>query len=430
MDVMKKVLYISYDGMTDPLGQSQVIPYLSGLTRSGYKFFILSFEKRERFEKEKGVINNLCDKAGITWVPLPFHTNPPVAAKVYDRIVMKKKAVQLHEAHHFDMIHCRSYPAAEVGLYLKQRTGVHFLFDMRGFWPDEKLDSGHWDQKRPWFRWMYQYYKKLEKHFLNESDHIISLTAAGKKELVRRYGPQYKPWAGAKKNVASAFGEKISVIPTCADLDHFDFHKVNETDQQALRKKLGIREGQKVLSYSGSLGTWYMMNEMLQFFKVYREKYTDAVFLCLTKEPKAVMDDYISRNGVDPSSVITGFSNRGQLPLHLSLSTCSVFFIRATYSKISSSPTKYAELMGLGVPVVCNDIGDTGSIVEATRSGVLVSGFTVEAYRKAVNQIAAFTANDQERIRSAAFGYFDLQLGIESYRNVYDGIMQEQTVPA
>src|SRR4051812_4491143 len=289
MDVMKKVLYISYDGMTDPLGQSQVLPYLSGLTKSGYSFYILSFEKAERFEKEKGIINELCQKVGITWVPLPFHTKPPVAAKVYDRIVMKKKAVQLHEQHHFDLIHCRSYPAAEVGLYLKQKSGVHFLFDMRGFWPDEKLDSGHWDQKRPWFRWMYQYYKKLEKHFLNECDHIISLTGAGKKELVRRYGPQYKAWADSEKNVAASLAEKISVIPTCADLDHFDYHKVREEDQQALRKKLGIGEGQKVLTYSGSLGTWYMMNEMLQFFKVYREKNPGAVFLCLTKEPKSVM---------------------------------------------------------------------------------------------------------------------------------------------
>ncbi len=31
------ILYISYDGMTDPLGQSQVLPYLKGLAKKGYK---------------------------------------------------------------------------------------------------------------------------------------------------------------------------------------------------------------------------------------------------------------------------------------------------------------------------------------------------------------------------------------------------------
>ena len=48
MSGAKKVLYITYDGMTDPLGQSQVLPYLVGLSEKGYKFTILSFEKKER----------------------------------------------------------------------------------------------------------------------------------------------------------------------------------------------------------------------------------------------------------------------------------------------------------------------------------------------------------------------------------------------
>ena len=41
----KNILYLSYDGMTDPLGQSQVLPYLIGLTKEGFTFHIISFEK-------------------------------------------------------------------------------------------------------------------------------------------------------------------------------------------------------------------------------------------------------------------------------------------------------------------------------------------------------------------------------------------------
>ena len=66
----KKVLYISYDGMTDPLGQSQVLPYLKGLTRYGYKFTILSFEKKERFEKTGAIIREIMKETGIEWVHL------------------------------------------------------------------------------------------------------------------------------------------------------------------------------------------------------------------------------------------------------------------------------------------------------------------------------------------------------------------------
>ena len=50
MDVTKKILYITYDGLTVPLGQSQytALPE-KGLTAYGYQFTILSFEKEGTF---------------------------------------------------------------------------------------------------------------------------------------------------------------------------------------------------------------------------------------------------------------------------------------------------------------------------------------------------------------------------------------------
>ena len=39
------ILYISHDGLSDPLGRSQIIPYLKELARKGVKYSVLSFEK-------------------------------------------------------------------------------------------------------------------------------------------------------------------------------------------------------------------------------------------------------------------------------------------------------------------------------------------------------------------------------------------------
>ena len=45
------VLYLSYDGMTDPLGQAQVIPYLQELSsKHGHTYTLISFEKKERYD--------------------------------------------------------------------------------------------------------------------------------------------------------------------------------------------------------------------------------------------------------------------------------------------------------------------------------------------------------------------------------------------
>ena len=44
------ILYITYDGLTDPLGGSQIIPYLKGISSHQKNIVVLSFEKSESFE--------------------------------------------------------------------------------------------------------------------------------------------------------------------------------------------------------------------------------------------------------------------------------------------------------------------------------------------------------------------------------------------
>ena len=52
-----RVLYLSHTGLTEPLGRSQVLPYVLGLARRGWDFTILSFEKpesRDRLNRRGG----------------------------------------------------------------------------------------------------------------------------------------------------------------------------------------------------------------------------------------------------------------------------------------------------------------------------------------------------------------------------------------
>ena len=45
MKAEKKILYISYDGLLEPLGQSQILSYLKNLS-SNFIFFLITFEKK------------------------------------------------------------------------------------------------------------------------------------------------------------------------------------------------------------------------------------------------------------------------------------------------------------------------------------------------------------------------------------------------
>src|SRR5919108_5427176 len=76
----RRVLYISYNGMLDPLGQSQVIPYLKELSKRGAQFTLLSFERAHAFTlegKEKSAeLRRELAANNIDWRRLRYHKWP------------------------------------------------------------------------------------------------------------------------------------------------------------------------------------------------------------------------------------------------------------------------------------------------------------------------------------------------------------------
>jgi glycosyltransferase involved in cell wall biosynthesis len=404
----RKVLYISYDGMTDPLGQSQVLPYIIELSKHGYRFTILSFEKKKRYTAERKIIEKITREASIKWVPLFFTARPPILSKMYDRWQLMRKAFQLQRREKFDIVHCRSYIASEAGLRLKKKKGVKFLFDMRGFWADERVDNGQWDLKKSFYKKIYTHYKKKEKDFLLGADGIVSLTKAAKDFLLAN--PDYK-------NIS------VEVIPCCADLDHFNFNKISKQRSDDLRNELGILPGKKIITYLGSVGGWYMTHEMFAFYKRLLLKHPDFVMLILTKDDKTAVINEAVVSGIPADKIFVCYAPRDEVPAYLGITDCSIFFIRPTFSKTASSPTKHAELMGMGIPVICNNIGDTGNIIEATHTGVVVNAFSDNEYDKAVERLPQLLTISKDVIRQAALEFFDLKMGVEKYAALYSKIL-------
>ncbi|MBK8845433.1 MAG: glycosyltransferase [Bacteroidetes bacterium] len=263
---MANVLYLSYDGMTDQLGQSQVLPYLVGLSKLDFRFHLISFEKQEHFSKSKSIIERICADAQITWHPLVYHKWPPVISTMYDIRVMTKKCFQLHQLYNFKIVHCRSYITPFAGQALKKHFAVKFIFDMRGFYADERVDGHIWNQNNPIFKWVYNYFKRAEKNFLKNADHIISLTSKAEKII--------QSWSLKNEKLP------ITVIPCCADLSLFDYHKITEESKTALRKKLGISMDANVIIYLGAIGSWYMLDEMLDFLTLINKNAQRKILSC------------------------------------------------------------------------------------------------------------------------------------------------------
>lgn len=183
---------------------------------------------------------------------------------------------------------------------------------MRGFWADEKKDAGAWKLNNPVYAAVYRYFKSKEKSFLLQADHTVCLTHRGAEEL--------KTW-----NYLKSINLPLTVIPCCADIELFNPATVGENKKNEIRKELGITGSDKIISYLGSIGTWYMLDEMLDFFIIFNQAIPGARLLFITYDEHERIKSAAARKGIGRNSIIIRPAKREEVPVVLSLSDYSVF---------------------------------------------------------------------------------------------------------
>lgn len=427
----KRILYLSYDGLTDPLGQSQILPYIEGLSAEGYRFIIFSFEKKERFGALKEVIENRCLKKKIEWRPMVYHKWPPVLSTIYDLQSLYRSIIREIALGTINLIHSRSYLTALVALRIKKYYSIPFIFDMRGFWADERVDGKIWDLKNPVYKLIYTYFKRKERVFLEESAAVISLTHSGKNEIVRWFDEE--SFFGGNPDFynhdrALAIERKTIVIPCAADLTHFNPELVSLNKIKWLCAVHGIDPTLEYLGYVGSLGTWYMADEMLLLYSKLLKSRPHQRFLILSHDEPQSLYERGEQLRIPQSHIIHIRASRKEVPVFMSLMAASVFFILPAYSKKASSPTKQGELMAMGVPVICNSgVGDVDQIVRDSKSGWVVHSPNETTYSEVVHGWSKIISLDKNVIREGAQKFYSLNQTISSYTAVYKQILFEES---
>ena len=407
MNNRRNILFLSYDGLTDPLGQSQVIPYLSGLAKKGYLITILSCEKKDRFKKLSVTIKNILDTNGITWSPVSYSKKITLFSPLFNLLKMYFAAKVIFRTGSIQVLHCRSTLPAILGSVLQKKNNSKLLFDMRGFWADERVEGGLWPQSKLIYRIIYKYISKKENTLINNADHIISLTAEGKRIIESKtfYTKKQTP---------------VTVIPCCADFNLFDPGNINPENIIKRKKTLAVNEKSFVIAYLGSIGTWYMLDEMLLFFKSLVKEIPGACFLFITNDNPSEIISAAVKIGIDNSAVRIISAERNEIPGLLAICNASIFFIIPTYSKKASSPTKFGESLAMGIPVICNiGVGDGDYIMQNNNAGWVVDGFDTNSFQKVIQQIKAKSSIEKREVRKIGEQYFSLEHGIEKYDLVY-----------
>jgi glycosyltransferase involved in cell wall biosynthesis len=394
------VLYITYDGLLEPLGQSQVLAYQEKLA-TDRSIHILSFEKADDWndaDKRNTLVARM-KKSGIHWHPRHYHKRPSALATAYDIVIGTLSALWLVLRYRLRIVHARSYVPSVMALVVKQLTGAKYIFDMRGFWADERVDGGLWPRDGRMFRVA----KWFEKRFLLSADHVVSLTHAAVYEMEKF------PYLAGKM-------PPITVIPTCADLARF-------------RPMLVTDKSGFTLGYVGSAGTWYLFDAVAEGFKTLLEIKPEAKLLIVNRGEHAYIRDCLRRADVHDSSFRIMEAEHTEIPALMSEMDAGIFFIKSVFSKQASAPTKLAEFLGCGVPCLGNEgVGDMAKILELENVGIAVTDFDKNTLKQALQKLVALTQESDIQVRcvSAAEKHFSLEIGVSNYREIYQSLEEQQ----
>lgn len=400
----RRVLFISYNGMLEPLGQTQVLPYLRELAKRGVKFTLLSFEREKAFtpdgQRACEDLKRELSTHGIEWHWLRYHRRPTLPATVYDVCAGIRYASRLVRRNKIELVHARSHIPATIALALKRKFGIKMIFDVRGLMAEEYVDAKHW----PEGGLRYRITKATERRIFAATDAVVTLT--------ERIWPIIKEWDGLRgRDVHHA------VVPCCVDLSLFKF---NELERARLRAALNLGE-RLTLVYSGSLDGWYLTEEMADFFASIVRKRNDAHLLWLTMGSRERVRQLMSARGISEENFSIHSVAPKEMPSYLAAGDVGISFIKRCFSKLASSPTKNGEYLACGLPLVINSgIGDSDAL-----SAILIDDFNERDFAAAWTAIEAAVndPNARTKARAVAEEVFDLEtVGAERYAQLYKSV--------
>ena len=396
--------------MLDPLGQTQVIPYLKQLAELGVEFTLLSFERaiaytsagRERCRR----LHDELTRHSIDWHWLPYHQTPSLPATAYDVLAGTSLARKLVRTKRIELVHARSHIPATIALRLKRRLGTRMIFDVRGLLADEYVDANHWRKDSV----PYRLTKNAERRALAAADGVVTLT--------QKIWDVIKDWDSLRnRDVPHA------VVPCCADLEVFRF---DAAERERRRADLGIAD-RFVVVYSGGIDGWYLTEEMCDFFVTLRKQKPTSFFLWLTTGNRERIMKLMNEREIANENFAIISALPSDVPSYLSAAGAGLAFIKPCFSKLASSPTKYAEYLACGLPLIINaGIGDSDTLIVDEHAGALVQRFDEDEYVRATAIIESMTSDADQtrrRTREVAERLLDVRrVGRERYAELYEQV--------
>lgn len=334
------VLYITYENVfrTGILQAMAVKPMALIHQKFGVDFCVISTVKDNEADEiyEMNKANTLEKYPYLKIFEFRKRLTESQSVLSYCRDIFPILRVSLKLARKADVIHCRSYGAGLIGLFLKLMTGRKVVFDMRGVLPEETVEVGKLTTNSSKFKLL----KMVEKVLIKHCDYV--LVVSDKFEEYIKHNFKYK-----------------RIINTYNPTD-FNEHHTFKTYERIN------------FVYSGSLQPWHLPETTIKYYaelsKYY--KYRIHFYFCtndIEKAKKYFKDCHIEPQYYTIQSV--PFEKMKDIYGKAHIGFC---FINESFSKFVCFPVKFSEYIASNIYALVNkNIGDLEKIVNEHNCGLV-----------------------------------------------------------
>jgi hypothetical protein len=397
---MARVLAITFDGLLQPIGYSQVARVAMALAARGHEYTVVSLEREAHLAStERARLERELRAAGVTWAPARYAEGG--GGRAFARnLASAASAVRTETARRRpQLVHARSYHSALVAQAL---PGIPYVFDARGYWIDEQVNEG----RRFRTAAGYAAGKRLERALYSRAAGVVTLTELHAGDV--RAG-ELGPWRG----------RPVECIPTCADYDEF-----RPVPRGAPRPAIlaGLPADARTIAIIGALNQSYLAAETFALARevLARDERFRLVVLSAQRDEYAGL---VSAHGIARERALVASVPHHAMPGIVPHLDWSVLLLREPFAKRGSCPTKLAELFASGVRVVqtgCN--AEVEDWVERSGGGFVLRSTEAPVLAAAASRIVSEAERlvPVEEVRARTAGHFSLASGVARY----DGMLR------
>jgi len=392
-----KCLYITYDGLLDPLGQSQILPYIKSLVSRGHIFTIISFEKQDRSVDSIIALEKSLADIGIRWERLAFKKGnfQKFNRVIYGIVSIWKNRLQSK----YDVVHLRGFMAGAI--YRASFLNTPFIYDIRAF-IGEWVDIGQIKEDT----WIGRMLIGIDRSLVEKASGLVVLDKSGELLLQEIYNLSNAP---------------LKVIRTCTDTSLYSSADIKTSTQDKEILKF-VFLGGAIIPYRPDLALKFVSELIKQGLNCHIDFINERDHVQIYEAVNAINfpKDRFSVYKLDKSSI----------PAALQHFDCGLIFNNSSRWRRVSSPTKFGEYLAAGIHTVAlngisvlEEFAESSDCVDLVSEKDLYAGLKKDSIDKIIFNINK--PNRGIKYQELAEREFSLKIAGHLYSELYSEIQTQ-----